>query len=492
MLGILNAVKASLPGGKVWVFTDATTKSTHLLFQVLAEALRKRVKIQFGLTGSCSPVDELYIKLAEETGGQIFFGNRDKIGEIFAPIKDSIRGDHITISRAKINLTGGSSVMHVPIDDTLENVAFSTSMYDGNIYDVKISRPNGTVVTHSDPDVIISNLGSNNQIVTVHDPFAGTWVLEISGMGPATIIVQGNSAINLEYFQFVTTVAGRYEYMYVDIPGGNPIADGKNATALTRLEGPVASYTFEIVDTDGTVLYAAQELLNDVKATTDEIVLTIAHPGKLFSVMARGITSAGYEFQRLALRVYVPQGIKVSFDERSRPVAIPEGSNTTVVFMVENYGAERVVLDIGVTADNMTFLHGFEPSLAEILGNSSKAINVLLAAPMGCMAGNLKLTATATDDKLLGNSHTVDITGICKPLPSSPAPSPVNSSKSSKKPTVKLTKHSSKSSKKPTVKLTKQPTKKPTVKPTKQPTKKPTVKPTTRPLTKKPNKKKNN
>ena len=461
MLGILNAVKASLPGGKVYVFTDATSKSGFLLPLVLAEARRKNVMILFGLTGSCSPVDELYIKLAEETGGQIFFGDRNTIGEIFAPIKESIRGDHITISRAKINLTGGSSVVHVPIDDTLETVEFSTSMYDGIIDDVKISRPDGTVVSDSDPDVIISKLGSDNQIVTVHDPSPGTWVLELSGMGHASVIAQGNSAINLDYFQFVSTVAGRFEHMYIDIPGGNPIADGKNATALTRLEGPVASYTFEIVDTDGTLLYSAQELLNDVKATLDEIVLTIKTPSKPFSVMARGISSAGYEFQRLALPVYVPQGIKVSFDEHSRPVAIPEGSNTTVVFKVENYGAERVVVDIGVTADNMTFLHGFEPLLADIPGNSSKAINVLLAAPMGCMAGNLKLTATATDDKLLGNSHTVDIADICKPLPTaSPTASPTTSPTAS--PTVNAAKSAKKPTKKPRNKSTKKPqTKKP-------------------------------
>jgi hypothetical protein len=480
--GILNAVKASLPGGIVWVFTDATAKEAYLLPQVLAEARRKKVVVLFGLTGSCSPVDKLYITLAEETGGQIFFGDRSSIGEIFAPTEDIIRGNYVTVSRSMINLNG-TAVVSVPVDDTLDNVAFSTSVYDGVIDNVTIMRPDGTIVVDSDPNVTISKLGSDNQIIAVRDPIAGIWVLEVSGLGPATIIAQGNSVINIDYFQFVTSVAGRYEQMYVDIPGGNPIADGKNATALTRLEGPVASYTFEMADINGTVVDKAQELLNDAEAMNDEIVLTM-NPIKPFSVVARGITSAGFAFQRLALPVYAPQSIKVSFDEVSRPVAIPEGLNTTVMFKVENYGTDTVVVDVSITADNTTYLRGYEPTQAEIPHNSSQTIYVLIAAPLGCIEGSLRLTAIATDDKLLGNSHTVYVTDICKSLPSSSA-SPT------KEPTIKPTKQSStKPTKKPTVKPTLQSksTKNPTVKPTKQSstkhTKKPTVKPTELPSTK--------
>lgn len=467
--GILNAVKASLPGGTVYVFTDATAKDGYLIPQVLAEARRKNVMIQFGLTGSCSPVDERYITLAEETGGQIFFGERNLIGGIFAQLEDLIRGNHVTISRSMISLTGSASVVNVPVDDTLDNIAFSTSIYDGVINYVTITRPDGSIVADSDPNVTISSLGSYNQIITVQDPIAGIWVLEVSGTGPATIIVQGNSDINLDYFKFVTSVAGRYEDMYIDIPGGNPIADGKNATALTRVEGSVASFTFEIVDTNGTVVNEAQELVNDVKAMHDEIVLTINLPSKPFSVVARGITKAGIAFQRTALPVYVPQGIKVSFDELSRPDAIPEGSNTTVMFNVENYGTETVFVDISITADNMTFVHGYDPSEAEIPHNSSTTIKVLIAAPIGCTEGSLRLTAIATDDKLLGNSHTVGIADICKPLPTLsptavPSPSPTvrpTMAKAGKSKTKKPTSPS------PTVPPT---TAKPSSKTTKKPT----------------------
>lgn len=451
MAGVLTAVKASRSGGTVWVFSDATTKQGYLTSQVLAEARRKNVRIFFGLTGSCSPVDSHYIKVAEETGGQIFFGDRTSIGAIFTPIEELTRGNHVTISRVRSNLAGSALIVQVPVDDTLDDVAISTSIYDGAIDYVKITRPDGTIVAESDPNVTISKLGIDNQIVTIHHPAVGIWILELSGMGPATIIAQGNSAINLDYFQFVTLVAGRYENMYVNIPGGNPIADGKNATALTRLEGPVISYTFEIVDTNGTSLETAQEIFNDVKSKTDEILLTINLPSKAFSVLARGITSGGYVFQRLALPVYIAQGIKVSFDELSRPVAIPEGSNTTVMFKVDNFGIDTAV-DFSVTANNMTFLHGFEPSRAEIPRNSSKIINVIIVAPVGCMKSSLRITAIATDDKLLGNSDTIVIADICKPLPTvSPTPPPIAlASKASKKPSKKpIKKPSSRPTKKP-------------------------------------------
>jgi hypothetical protein len=55
--GTLLAVQNSLPNGNVWVFTDASAKDSHLYNVIAHNAKMMNVKINYGLTGSCSPID---------------------------------------------------------------------------------------------------------------------------------------------------------------------------------------------------------------------------------------------------------------------------------------------------------------------------------------------------------------------------------------------------------------------------------------------------
>jgi hypothetical protein len=60
--GILMAVEASNVGGEIWVFTDASAKDSWLTSWAVFRALLKKVKINFCLTGSCSPIDPVSCK----------------------------------------------------------------------------------------------------------------------------------------------------------------------------------------------------------------------------------------------------------------------------------------------------------------------------------------------------------------------------------------------------------------------------------------------
>ena len=55
MRGTLNAVSASDEGGDVFLFTDASSKDAALAGSVLSLALRKKVRLNFAVFGSCSP-----------------------------------------------------------------------------------------------------------------------------------------------------------------------------------------------------------------------------------------------------------------------------------------------------------------------------------------------------------------------------------------------------------------------------------------------------
>ena len=256
------------------------------------------------------------------------------------------------------------------MDDSLETILFSTSTVDGSITSVQINRPDGSLVSDTDPGVTISVLG-DNEMVMIIDPIAGNWEIQVTGTGTVTVIVQENSHINNNFLRCVDAVLGRYEYMFVDVPGGNPIVDGQAATALTIVEGPVDGsvvFEFEVVDkaSDMITITIVEDLTNTM-AASDETVESIELPDEPFSVIVQGVTT-GFTFQRLALPVYVPQVIKVAFDQSSRPTSVPEDVETEIRFVVENYGDESVVVDIDIL-DTLGYLDSFSPTQIEISGN---------------------------------------------------------------------------------------------------------------------------
>ncbi len=69
-------------GGQLMMFTDASSNDGHLTSAVSALALSKDVKIIPVAFGSCSPIDPGYIRLANETEGQIFVLSPDEAGNI--------------------------------------------------------------------------------------------------------------------------------------------------------------------------------------------------------------------------------------------------------------------------------------------------------------------------------------------------------------------------------------------------------------------------
>ena len=66
--------------------------------------------------------------------------------------------------------------------------------------------------------------------------------------------------------------------------------------------------------------------------------------------------------------MYVPQVIKVAFDQSSRPTSVPEDVETEIRFVVENYGDESVVVDIDIL-DTLGYLDSFSPTQIKISGN---------------------------------------------------------------------------------------------------------------------------
>lgn len=175
--------------------------------------------------------------------------------------------------------------------------------------------------------------------------------------------------------------------------------------------------SFDIVDESGFVLLSSIDVDTKFMATSGELVLSFLPPDYPFSIALAGSTTAGNFFQRLATRVYVPQSIMIAFDESSRPLALPDGNNTILRFVVENFGNESIVLGINVT-DDLMYLSSFDPAEVALTANSNATISATLSLPTVCTDERISITATATvRGELLGTSDTAELSHVCEDMP---------------------------------------------------------------------------
>jgi hypothetical protein len=119
---------------------------------------------------SCSPVDPAYVRIAKETGGQLFFLSRSEAGLVFQLVKPQLPGNLVPVLLASGALSGNSREFVVPVDTSVARATFSVSI------DVKgpmsVLRPSGAAVVATDPDATITEL-STGRVVTVTAPRRG-------------------------------------------------------------------------------------------------------------------------------------------------------------------------------------------------------------------------------------------------------------------------------------------------------------------------------
>ena len=98
---LLEAIDKSFRGSRLYFYSDASAKDSTLRNTVISRAQEKSIKLIYGLTGSCSPIDQAYIRGAEETGGQLFLVSQFEVPRLFDLIKPGLSGDLATIISAR-------------------------------------------------------------------------------------------------------------------------------------------------------------------------------------------------------------------------------------------------------------------------------------------------------------------------------------------------------------------------------------------------------
>jgi hypothetical protein len=372
MGGMFNALSATPEGGTLFVFTDASAKDDDRAGAVAALAASKNIKVFPILLASCSPYDPAYFRVAEESGGQVVISTYDDVTEISKLVDFLVRSNSVDIASIRGELTGESQTISIPVDSQLSIVTFSVAQSPMGV----LRRPDGTEVLPDDAGVTSSPAG----YVSIVDPAPGPWTLELSGTGPFTLLVTGESDLSLDSFEFAEPGGRPGHEGYFPIEG-QPI-DGVEYMAIAAVSGSPEFAQFELRSREGELLDVLA--LETAPSQTEGQYSGPETPpaGGLF-VYATGRDRNGFAYQRRWSSSVTTQSVKVIAPD---PAEMAEPGQTILYeFLIENSGSEDEFQF--VTADNRGFVQSVEPKMLTIPAGGTSTVVVELAIPEGVSPG---------------------------------------------------------------------------------------------------------
>lgn len=425
---LLKAVGESLPDSEVFLFTDASAKDAGVAGAVNALAQDRNISISPVVSGSCSPIDEVYKRNASETGGQLFPVLRGQVASIAGLLEREVTGDSEPLLLASGVLGATPREFRIAVDSTVRRAVFSASV--DSLTSTTLTRPDGATVAVGDPGVSIINLTfrefiftfpfvrdvPSGRVVTIESPPAGEWKLAVQGSGDYSVAVQGNTDLFVETFQFVQYANSKHPGFFS--VSGQPLA-GQAATALARVGGPANNPTFEAISMDGVPLTPLPLATGHPDADEADFTGTFDLPATPFRVLVRGKDPLGFAFERVVSKLIRPQVARVVVDLLSVPDRIPVGATTTLRFSVLNVGPSAT---FDITArDDRGFVRSVSPTSVVLDQNAFAAVQVGVQPPLGTEDGTsdrVTVVATVRGNALLANSATVDLVVASNRAPS--------------------------------------------------------------------------
>lgn len=334
--GILTAANAASFGADIWVFTDATSKDRDKLNALTALAKSKGLKINFALTGSCSPTDPGYIQLASDTGGQVMRVQPAQIAQLADAIIPAMgygRGEVLNVSKV---LASGTTDRHrLPVETGMRELTVALSVPPNDVpanHSVTLTDPQGNVVT-AGTGVAIRNF-NGNYTARITAPVAGVWSVAVSGNGPYALTSGGMGSVQFPLFEFVEVNADIHGGVFPR--GGFPLV-GEDALASASVFGPVTGVTFEAIDLAGNVLFPIPMSTQMAMEDADTYVGYVPVPGSAFRIRANGVDDQGKAFSRVHPSVWSARTLAVRRTEQT-PVEGAAGHAVVVPYEVANNG----------------------------------------------------------------------------------------------------------------------------------------------------------
>ena len=415
---LLSAVRTALPNSRVFLFTDATASDGGTAGQAIGEAKDRNTRLNYVVTGSCSPVDPVYYRGARETGGQVMLMRSWDLDGIAQAIESQLSDDLETILSVRGSLAGAPRTFDVPVDPTVRRLQIATELDLG--LTATLIRPNGNAVADGDPDASITLLrqvliggtfAGNRPIYTIDAPQPGTWQVRVSGtpeFGAATFSVtaRGNTPRRFAAFDFVTR--GPLG-LYAPIPGW-PVA-GAPATGRALLTQAPANPTFRLVDESGTTLQTLNLSNADPEAKPDFYIGAVPLPAAAFAVVMTGTDASGATVQRQLPRILRAPTVEVRFDDGVSRLPLVVGGSRSIGGSVRNDGSARVTFLVTATSDGAD-VRDLTPASVVLEAGASASVSFSIDVPASTRQGavvDVRLTATSAADGEQLNSASLSL-----------------------------------------------------------------------------------
>ena len=357
-----------------------------LIVATLPAAIESRATQRSFGPGRCGPIDPTYVRIATETGGQIFPLAPSETAQLGAFMAEASRSDSAMILWAGGTAADTAGGFAVPVDASVSRLTLAIT-FDGTGGSTEVVKPDGTLVrAGASPGDAVLNCG---RFLSVDAPEAGDWRVTPTPSSRFWLVAHARSDRDSLTAEFVRR-GGRPGHEGLFPINGSPIA-GRLATLRVAWSEPAGRMpVFELFSAQGR---AIQRVTLD-RVGDEEFVGEIDLPSSPFRVGVSGTTAEGLRYQRVTGRMFRPESVEVvppGLDE------INAGADTPIAFIVRNYGGQvryRVTATVGGEV-----LTRVEPPMLDFANAGEQRVTVWLPAQTIAAAGtNLQLLVVAESE----------------------------------------------------------------------------------------------
>ena len=377
-------------GGELMIFTDATAKDYGMAASVFNLAVKNDVTLTLMLSGSCSPIDPEYLRIARETGGQAFVIAETETFEATKLLDFNTRPDSVDIAHINGTLSATPASYTIPVDSTMTSVTFSVSGTDGAV----VKRPDGSTVQTTDTGVSSANI-SGGTVLSIADPADGAWTVTVSGDGEFTIRVTGESPLRFSSFEPVELAGIEEHEGYFPIQG-QPLAGTVSKVLADLSPGDFMDAQFELHSVDGTLLQTLPltEIPNDETDTNIQYFGEVTFPAVPVIAQVTGTDLNGQTFQRVVPKSMKAQTVQIT---ATRGAEIYPQRDFSYTAQITNHGvADTFRIDV---SDSENLIRKVSPSAFTLNNGETIEVTVNVKAPADILPGSadaVTLTVAST------------------------------------------------------------------------------------------------
>jgi von Willebrand factor A domain-containing protein 7 len=249
------------------------------------------------------PVDANYLKLAEESGGQVMMLDKSEMAQSADLLMASYSYPDAVL-RAGGKIDDEIREFSFPIDATIKRLSFTIFVQCTPA--ITVLRADGSEVTAGEAGVT-GNLYQAGRLLTVMKPMAGEWRVRLAGRGLFSVVVRAESEIKMSDLTFIKKRRGANQQDEVTPINNSPRA-GTEQLISVRLTGELKTSLFKIVNGEGNLLKTVQ--LTKVSGAQGSALYSgsLILPNEPFRFLVTGETTSGLRYQRYHQPLIRPLG----------------------------------------------------------------------------------------------------------------------------------------------------------------------------------------